>query len=45
MRQRVSAMPQGSASILPISWMYIRMMGRDGLRKATKVALLTSNLG
>jgi len=43
MRQRVSAMPQGSASILPISWMYIRMMGRDGLRKATKVALLTSN--
>ena len=43
MRQRVSAVPQGSASILPISWMYIRMMGRDGLRKATKVALLTSN--
>ncbi|BCU96688.1 MAG: hypothetical protein CM15mV13_1290 [uncultured marine virus] len=43
MRQRVSAMPQGSASILPISWMYIRMMGRDDLRKATKVALLTSN--
>ena len=40
---RVSAAEQGSASILPISWMYIRMMGRDGLQKATEVSLLTAN--
>ena len=33
----------GSASILPISWMYITMMGADGLRKATQVALLNAN--
>jgi glycine dehydrogenase len=39
----VSAAPWGSASILPISWMYIRMMGGDGLRQATAVALLTAN--
>ena len=41
--QRVSAAIQGSASILPISWMYIRMMGADGLKYATEVALLNAN--
>ena len=40
----VSAAPWGSAGILPISWMYIRMMGGPGLRKASLVALLTANL-
>jgi glycine dehydrogenase len=39
----VSAAPFGSASILPISWMYVRMMGPDGLRKATQVAILNAN--
>jgi glycine dehydrogenase len=39
----VSAAPWGSAGILPISWAYIRMMGRDGLRKATQVAILNAN--
>lgn len=39
----VSAAPFGSASILPISWMYITMMGRDGLRQATENALLKAN--
>ncbi|MGP5500883.1 aminomethyl-transferring glycine dehydrogenase [Psychrobacter faecalis] len=39
----VSAAPYGSASILPISWMYIAMMGRDGLLKATELALLNAN--
>lgn len=39
----VSAAPFGSASILPISWMYIRMMGAQGLRKATQVAILSAN--
>ncbi|PYE39721.1 aminomethyl-transferring glycine dehydrogenase [Psychrobacter fozii] len=39
----VSAAPYGSASILPISWMYIAMMGRDGLLKATEMALLNAN--
>jgi len=41
--QRVSAAEQGSASILPISWMYIRMMGGDGLQKASEVSLLSAN--
>ena len=41
--QRVSAVVQGSASILPISWMYIRMMGSDGLRQASECALLSAN--
>ncbi|MEO1002376.1 MAG: glycine dehydrogenase (aminomethyl-transferring) [Cyanobacteria bacterium J06638_7] len=40
----VAAAPLGSASILPISWMYIRMMGGSGLRCASQVALLTANL-
>jgi glycine dehydrogenase len=39
----VSAAPWGSASILVISWMYIRMMGPDGLTEATKVAILNAN--
>jgi glycine dehydrogenase len=39
----VSAAPYGSASILVISWMYIRMMGPDGLTTATKVAILNAN--
>lgn len=39
----VSAAPFGSASILPISWMYITMMGKDGLQQATEVALLNAN--
>ena len=39
----VSAASFGSASILPISWMYITMMGQEGLRKATQVALLNAN--
>jgi len=39
----VSAAPFGSASILPISWMYIRMMGADGLRRATQRAILNAN--
>ena len=39
----VSAATFGSASILPISWMYIVLMGAQGLRKATQVALLNAN--
>ncbi|WP_426269335.1 aminomethyl-transferring glycine dehydrogenase [Dyella kyungheensis] len=39
----VSAASYGSASILPISWMYITMMGNAGLRRATQVALLNAN--
>tara|TARA_R110001583_G_scaffold181927_2_gene339372 strand:+ start:7211 stop:10105 length:2895 start_codon:yes stop_codon:yes gene_type:complete len=39
----VSAAPFGSASILPISWMYIAMMGGSGLKRATEVAILNAN--
>jgi glycine dehydrogenase len=39
----VSAAPWGSASILPISWAYIALMGPDGLKKATQVAILNAN--
>lgn len=39
----VSAAPWGSASILPISYMYIKMMGSEGLKKATQVAILNAN--
>ncbi len=39
----VSAAPFGSASILPISWMYITMMGGEGLTHATRVAILNAN--
>jgi glycine dehydrogenase len=39
----VSAAPWGSASILPISWMYITMMGGEGLKRATEAAILNAN--
>ena len=39
----VSAAPWGSASILSISWMYIKMMGSEGLKKASQVAILNAN--
>ena len=39
----VSAAPWGSSSILSISWMYIKMMGSEGLRKASQVAILNAN--
>ena len=39
----VAAAPFGSAGILPISWMYIRLMGADGLRDATAAAILSAN--
>lgn len=39
----VSAAPWGSASILPISYLYIKMMGSEGLKKATEVAMLNAN--
>jgi len=39
----VSAAPLGNAGVLPISWMYCRMMGADGLRSATEVAILSAN--
>lgn len=39
----VAAAPYASASILPISWMYIRMMGAEGLLEASKVAILNAN--
>lgn len=39
----ISAAPWGSASIIPIVWAYLRMMGSEGLRKATAVAILNAN--
>ena len=39
----VSAAPYGSAGILPITWMYITMMGKQGMREATEAALLNAN--
>ncbi len=39
----VSAAPLGNAAVLPISWMYCRMMGAEGLRDATEVAILSAN--
>ncbi|MCO1333790.1 aminomethyl-transferring glycine dehydrogenase [Microbulbifer sp. OS29] len=39
----ISAAPWGSASILPISWMYIRMMGKQGMKQATQMAILNAN--
>ncbi len=39
----VSAAPLGNAAVLPISWMYVRMMGADGLKQATEVAILSAN--
>jgi glycine dehydrogenase len=39
----VSAAPWGSAGVLPISWMYVAMLGPEGLRKSTEVAILNAN--
>ena len=39
----MSAAPYGSAGILPIPWAYLRMMGPDGLARATGVAVLAAN--
>ena len=39
----VSAAPLGNAAVLPISWMYMRMMGAEGLQAATEVAILSAN--
>ena len=39
----VSAAPYGSASILTITWMYIRMMGAEGLKRASEIAILNAN--
>ncbi|MFT3777862.1 MAG: aminomethyl-transferring glycine dehydrogenase [Ottowia sp.] len=39
----VSAAPYGNAAVLPISWMYIRMMGAEGLKHATEAAILSAN--
>jgi glycine dehydrogenase len=39
----ISAAPLGNAAVLPISWMYCRMMGADGLTAATEVAILSAN--
>jgi glycine dehydrogenase len=39
----VSAAPLGNAAVLPISWMYVRMMGADGLKQATETAILSAN--
>ena len=39
----VSAAPLGNAAVLPISWMYVRMMGAEGLQTATEVAILSAN--
>ncbi|HSV36307.1 MAG TPA: aminomethyl-transferring glycine dehydrogenase [Ramlibacter sp.] len=39
----ISAAPLGNAAVLPISWMYCRMMGAEGLKQATEVAILSAN--
>ncbi len=39
----VAAAPYGSASILTITWMYVRMMGADGLKRASEIAILSAN--
>ena len=39
----ISAAPLGNAAVLPISWMYMRMMGAEGLQSATEVAILSAN--
>ena len=39
----ISAAPYGSGSILPISWTYIKLMGADGLKRATEMAILNAN--
>jgi glycine dehydrogenase len=40
---RVSSAPYGSASILPISWAYVAMLGAEGVRRATEIAILNAN--
>ncbi|MGB3390229.1 MAG: aminomethyl-transferring glycine dehydrogenase [Pseudaminobacter sp.] len=42
-KHAVAAAPFGSASLLPITWMYIRMMGASGLKQATEMAILNAN--
>ena len=42
-RGRVSSAPFGSAGILPISWAYVAMLGADGVRQATEIAILNAN--
>ncbi|TMH30912.1 MAG: aminomethyl-transferring glycine dehydrogenase [Betaproteobacteria bacterium] len=39
----VSAAPLGNGAVLPISWMYVRMMGAQGLQQATEIAILSAN--
>ena len=39
----ISAAPLGNAAVLPISWMYCRMMGPEGLKQATEIAILSAN--
>ena len=39
----ISAAPLGNAAVLPISWMYCRMMGPDGLKQATEISILSAN--
>jgi len=39
----ISAAPLGNAAVLPISWMYCRMMGPEGLKRATEIAILSAN--
>ena len=39
----MAAAPDGSASILTITWMYIRMMGAEGLKRASEIAILNAN--
>jgi glycine dehydrogenase len=39
----ISAAPLGNAAVLPISWMYCRMMGAEGLQQATEIAILSAN--
>ncbi len=39
----ISAAPLGNAAVLPVSWMYFRMMGPEGLQQATEVAILSAN--
>jgi glycine dehydrogenase len=41
--RRVSSAPYGSASILPISWAYVAMLGADGVRRSTQIAILNAN--
>jgi glycine dehydrogenase len=41
--EAIAAAPWGSAGILPISWAYVAMMGREGMKKATQIAILNAN--